>query len=216
MTLRISLMLRALGVGALLALSGCAMLTPIPENNGKPLTLQRPDEQLTVTRSGRFVVRAVRAAQQPNDRGAQGQFEWMELQSSPTKIRQLLLFVNPLGQSGPSLERELLLDQTNAVAGQPGNLPVEVRIYDEGGNPLPRTGQRLLVATLIGSEVAEYISDAQIAGLLVSVMNLFQSTAVAQDTSYQRTFRSDAFELSVRIAYDNTPAATKSSGKASR
>lgn len=197
-----------------LTVAGCAHLAPTARL--EPLSLQRPDEQPAMSRSGRFVVHASRTALQPTDHGAQGHFEWLEFRSGPDKARQLLLFLNPLGQSGPSLERELVMDRTSAFSNEQAWRPDTVRVFDEQGQPLVDDAQRQLIAQLIGLEASEQISDTQIAALLTSVMNLFATTSMEREMLHHRVYTSSSLELNVRVAYDTALPSSDITGAASR
>jgi hypothetical protein len=214
MACRISSMMCTLVTAASLAASGCAVTEPVAEIRSAPLVLQKAGELPVISRSGRFVVQATRTVRQPTDHGASGQFEWIELRSGPNQARQLLLFVHPLGQSGPTLERELVFDRASIFSSQAKWLANDVRIFDEQGSPLAGDGQRMLLTSLIGPQVAQAISNAQVGALLTSVMNLFQATATEQEMNHHRIYSSDALELSVRIAYDDAPPASEMTGAA--
>lgn len=216
MAKRIRFGIFAPAVSAAAVISGCAVIEPMADVKSEPLILQKALEQPAISRSGRFVVQATRTARQPTDHGAQGHFEWIELRSGSHKARQLLLFLGPLGQSGPTLERELVFDRANIFASEAQWIPDAVRVFDERGRPLARGEERVLLAKLIGSRVSDAISDIQIKALLTSVMNLFQATSTEQDPNYHRIYSSDALEISVRIAYDEAPPANEITGAATR
>lgn len=216
MAMRLRFTISALAVSATLALSGCAVITPVADAKREPLALEKENEQPVISRSGRFVVQATRTARQPTDHGAQGQFEWIELRSGTQKARQLLLFLSPLGQSGPTLERELVFDRASIFSSEPKWMPDAVRVFDEQGQPLARGEERTLIAKLIGPQVSDAISDTQLNALLTSVMNLFQATSTEQDRNHHRIYTSDALALSVRIAYDEGPSASEITGAATQ
>lgn len=244
MAFDISRLLSVVTIAASLSISGCALLEIATDAERGPLVLQRAGEKQLISRSGRFVLQAMATANQPTDIGAQGQFEWIELRTGIDKARQLLLFLNPLGQSGPSLERELLLVHIDPATGAPviepkwqpdalkllvhidpaaGGLATEpkwqpdaVRLFDEQGKPLWRYEQRSLLAKLIGSQTMDLMSDADADALLALVMDFFQSTARNQDKNHMRVFTSDALRLNLRIAYDAAPLTSEITDAATR
>lgn len=205
--MRISLVLGILGVSASLGISGCAAIRPPAPIDSGPLVLQKSNERLVISRSGRYVLQATRNRRQPSDQGTQGQFEWLEMRGSPQQARQLLLFIHPLGQSGPSLERQLTFGRAGFFSSERKWLPEAVRVFDEQGNALSREQQRGILAKLIGPETSRNISDAQLSGLLTSVMNVLQAAVTEPDASHHRVYSSDALALSLRIAFD-APAIT--------
>lgn len=213
--MRISLVLCILGVSASLGITGCASLRPAAPIDASPLILQKPDEQLLTSRSGRYVFTVTRKSGEPSDHGTQGQFEWLEMRSSPEHARQLLLFIHPLGQSGPSLERHLKLGRAGFFFTQRRWLPDAVRVFDEQGISMSHEQQQAMLGRLIGSESSN-INDAQFGALLASVMDIMQSAAAAPDASHHRVYHSDALTLSLRIAFDAAPIAGQSSDTPSR
>lgn len=205
--MRLFTVLGMAGVSAALGISGCAFIKPQAKVDSGPLVLQRPNEQPFITRSGRYVLQATRSGGQPSDQGTQGQFEWLEMRSGPQQARQLLLFIHPLGQSGPSLERQLVLGRAGFFSSQRKWLPDAVRVFDEQGHAVSRQQQRLMLAKLIGPETSKNISDAQLSALLTSVMNVLQAAVTEPDAIHHRVYSSDTLALSLRIAFDAAPAA---------
>ncbi len=119
--------LLALGALAFIA-SGCASLQQPP----RQLELQRPNETLARSATGRFVLQSQNPLAEPVQ-GSQGRFEWLEYQSG-SSLRRVLIVVGPFGQSLGGIEETI-------APGQPGS-----RLYlfdDQGRLTTPERGNDL-------------------------------------------------------------------------
>ena len=185
-----------------LTLAGCASFGPHMEE--QHLLLERPGEALALSRSGRFSARALLA--QGLERGAQGRFEWMELQSAKQR-RQVLLLLGPLGQSAASFERPLAMTVA-ADSTQPADPPSpqtrpQVRIYDADGLRLGRRAQDLILGALIGTSNAAALSEDQTQEWLHRVMDFIAASITSPSGRVREaSFAVSDARLVMRLAID--------------
>ena len=186
------------------ALAGCAIKSPRPPVAPDRFSLERPDEQLKVSRSGRFILSArLQASEQT--RGGQGRFEWLQL-ITPTapaadrSERQILIWLGPLGQTLGSIERRMEERQAGLLLKEK-KIDESLHAFDADGRPLGARQQSGLAHALLG-ESASAMGDAEIQALMRSLMIAIESMANATSGSREFQFRVQQLDITLRAVLD--------------
>ena len=189
---------------AIAALAGCAIKSPPRPAAPERFSLERPDEQLKVSRSGRFILSArLQASEQT--RGGQGRFEWLQLVSptGPTvdrSERQILIWLGPLGQTLGSIERRLVERQAGLLLKEK-KIDESLHAFDADGRLLGARQQSSLAHALLG-ESASVMGDAEIQALMRSLMLSIESIASSSSGSREFQFRVQQLDIMLRAVLD--------------
>lgn len=141
--------------------------TPLPEST--TLQIEKPGEEIKVSRSGRFVIQASAREQPDVVRGGQGRFEWLSI--APVNAadgrgeRQIMTWQGPLGRTLGSLERRPKASNASGSLGQGS----EIRAFDAEGLMLNATEQQRMLIGLLGPGAARF-SEADINTTLTLLM----------------------------------------------
>ncbi len=191
---------------AIAGLAGCAIESPPRPVAPERLSLEQQDEQLKVSRSGRFILSArLQASEQ--QRGGQGRFEWLQL-VSPTapaidrNERQVLIWLGPLGQTLGSIERRLVEQQAGRVLKET-RVDEYLHAFDADGRLLSAQQQSSLAQMLLG-ESALVLGDAEIRSLLRSLMISIESMANVTSGAREFQFRVQQLDITLRAVLDPT------------
>ena len=189
---------------AIAGLAGCAIESPPRPVAPERLSLEQQDEQIKVSRSGRFILSArLQASEQ--QRGGQGRFEWLQL-VSPTapaidrNERQVLIWLGPLGQTLGSIERRLVERQAGLVLKEK-KVDEHLHAFDADGRLLGARQQSGLAQVLLG-ESASVMGDAEIQALMRSLMISMESVANAASGSREFQFRVQQLDVTLRAVLD--------------
>ncbi|NBW01270.1 MAG: hypothetical protein EBR85_06115 [Betaproteobacteria bacterium] len=191
---------------AIAGLAGCAIKTPPRPAAPERFSLERPDEQLKVSRSGRFILSA-RLQTSEQARGGQGRFEWLQLVSPTSPAvdrneRQILIWLGPLGQTLGSIERRLVERQAGLVLKEK-KVDEHLHVFDADGRLLGARQQSSLAQMLLG-ESALGMGEAEIQALMRSVMISIESMANITSGSREFQFRVQQLDITLRAVLDPT------------
>ncbi len=189
---------------AIASLAGCAIKPPPRPAAPERFSLERPDEQLKVSRSGRFILSA-RLQTSEQARGGQGRFEWLQLVSPTSPAvdrseRQILIWLGPLGQTLGSIERRLVERQAGLVLKEK-KVDEHLHAFDADGRLLGARQQSGLAQVLLG-ESASVMGDAEIQALMRSLMISMESVANAASGSREFQFRVQQLDVTLRAVLD--------------
>lgn len=189
---------------AIAALAGCAVKPSPRPAAPERFSLERPDEQLIISRSGRFILSArLQASEQA--RGGQGRFEWLQLVAPAGPAvdrseRQILIWLGPLGQTLGSIERRLVERQAGLLIKE-RKIDESLHAFDADGRLLGARQQSSLAHALLG-ESASVMGDAEIQALMRSLMRSIESMANTGSGSREFQFRVQQLDIMLRAVLD--------------